>query len=91
MRTRRTSAPLWIVSLAVALSGAAVADDTTAQQSKRPNILLLVADDMGYTDLGSYGGEIATPVLDQLARDGMRFTEFYVSPTCSPTRSMLLS
>jgi arylsulfatase len=73
------------------LSGSAAAEDTTSQQAKRPNFLLLVADDMGFTDLGSYGGEIATPVLDQLARDGVRMTEFYVSPTCSPTRSMLLS
>jgi arylsulfatase len=72
-------------------SGSAVADENSTQQAKRPNFLLLIADDMGYTDLGSYGGEIATPVLDQLARDGVRLTEFYVSPTCSPTRSMLLS
>ena len=60
-------------------------------QSKRPNFLLLVADDMGYSDLGSYGGEIHTPVLDALAQQGMRYTNFYVSPTCSVTRSMLLS
>jgi arylsulfatase len=68
-------------------TGTAVA----AQQSKRPNILLIVADDMGYSDLGSYGGEIKTPVLDGLAQKGMRYTDFYVSPTCSVTRSMLLS
>jgi len=63
----------------------------TAQKNKRPNILLIVADDLGYSDLGSYGGEINTPVLDQLAQQGVRFTDFYVSPTCSVTRSMLLS
>jgi len=62
-----------------------------AQTQSRPNILLIVADDMGYSDLGSYGGEINTPVLDQLAQQGMRYTDFYVSPTCSVTRSMLLS
>ncbi|NOQ77390.1 MAG: sulfatase-like hydrolase/transferase [Methylococcaceae bacterium] len=61
------------------------------QKSKRPNFLLIVADDMGYSDLGSYGGEINTPVLDQLAQQGMRYTDFYVSPTCSVTRAMLLS
>lgn len=61
------------------------------QKTKRPNILLIVADDMGYSDLGSYGGEIKTPVLDQLAKQGVRYTDFYVSPTCSVTRSMLLS
>ena len=91
MRTNRTRARLCTVSLVMVLSGSAAAEDASAQQAQRPNFLLLVADDMGYTDLGSYGGEIATPVLDQLARDGVRFTEFYVSPTCSPTRSMLLS
>ena len=62
-----------------------------ASKKKRPNILLIVADDLGYSDLGSYGGEIKTPVLDQLAQQGVRYTDFYVSPTCSVTRSMLLS
>ncbi len=63
----------------------------TVQKNKRPNFLLIVADDMGYSDLGSYGGEINTPVLDKLAQEGVRYTEFYVSPTCSPTRAMLLT
>ncbi|MEE8606945.1 MAG: arylsulfatase [Nitrospiraceae bacterium] len=63
----------------------------TEQKNKRPNILLIVADDLGYSDLGSYGGEIHTPVLDKLAQQGVRYTNFYVSPTCSVTRSMLLS
>jgi arylsulfatase len=63
----------------------------TEQQGKRPNILLIVADDLGYSDLGSYGGEINTPVLDMLAQQGVRYTDFSVSPTCSVTRSMLLS
>jgi len=60
-------------------------------QDDRPNFLLIVADDLGYSDLGSYGGEINTPVLDQLAQQGVRYTDFYVSPTCSVTRSMLLT
>jgi arylsulfatase len=68
------------------------AQDTTQSSLKnRPNILLIVADDLGYSDLGSYGGEINTPVLDTLAQQGIRYTDFYVSPTCSVTRSMLLS
>ncbi|MCP4260881.1 MAG: arylsulfatase [Planctomycetes bacterium] len=62
-----------------------------ARQHKRPNLLLIVADDLGYSDLGCYGGEINTPVLDNLAKKGVRYTNFYVSPTCSPTRSMLLT
>lgn len=58
---------------------------------KRPNILLVVADDMGWTDLGSFGSEIDTPNLDQLASEGLTFTDFHVSVACSPTRSMLMS
>lgn len=60
-------------------------------QQQRPNILLIVADDAGYSDLGSFGSEIQTPNLDALASVGIRFTQFNVSATCSPTRSMLLS
>ena len=60
-------------------------------KDKRPNILLVVADDLAFTDLGSFGGEIETPNLDALAASGVRLTQFYVAPTCSPTRSMLLS
>ena len=57
----------------------------------RPNLLVLVADDLGYTDLGAFGGEIRTPNLDSLAAEGLRFTSFYTAATCSPTRAMLLS
>ena len=57
----------------------------------RPNILLIMADDLGFSDLGSYGGEIETPTLDELADQGVRMSSFYVAPTCSPTRSMLMS
>jgi arylsulfatase len=58
---------------------------------QRPNILLIVADDLGYTDLGVYGGEIHTPHLDALARGGVMFTQFYASPMCSTTRAMLMT
>jgi arylsulfatase len=57
----------------------------------RPNILLIVVDDMGYSDVGAFGGEIRTPHVDELARSGVRFTDFYVGQSCSPTRSMLMS
>jgi len=60
-------------------------------QQRRPNIVLIVADDAGFADIGSFGGEISTPNLDALASVGVRFTSFYVGPTCSPTRSMMLS
>ena len=58
---------------------------------KRPNILLIVADDLGFTDLGSFGGEIDTPNLDRLALGGLRLSNFHTAPTCSPTRAMLLT
>ena len=58
---------------------------------RRPNVVLIVTDDMGYADIGSFGGEIATPNIDSLATDGVRFTNFYTHASCSPTRSMLLS
>ena len=63
----------------------------SATPSKRPNILLVMADDMGWTDLGCFGSEIATPNLDQFANRALMFTDFHVSVACSPTRSMLLS
>ncbi len=63
----------------------------SSAQDKRPNFVVIVADDLGFSDLGSYGGEIKTPNIDRLAKNGMRFTEFYVGSTCSPTRSMLLT
>ncbi len=61
------------------------------QRNPAPNILLIVADDLGYADLGCYGGDISTPHLDSLARDGVRFSRFHTAPMCAPTRAMLLS
>ena len=58
---------------------------------KQPNILLIVADDLGFSDIGAFGGEIQTPYLDQLALNGLRLTNFHTASTCSPTRAMLLS
>jgi arylsulfatase len=60
-------------------------------EAKPPNFLLVMADDMGWTDIGSFGSEIETPNLDALAQQGVTFTDFHVSVSCSPTRSMLLS
>lgn len=57
----------------------------------RPNILILVADDLGYADLGCYGGNIATPNIDGLASSGIRFSRFHTAPMCAPTRAMLLT
>lgn len=63
----------------------------SAAQDSRPNVLLIVADDMGYSDIGPFGGEIATPTLDALAGEGLRLTNFHVLASCSPSRSVLLS
>ncbi len=57
----------------------------------QPNIVLIMADDMGFSDLGCYGGEILTPNLDRLAKDGLRFTQFYNAGRCCPTRAALLT
>ncbi|MEM9017165.1 MAG: arylsulfatase [Verrucomicrobiota bacterium] len=58
---------------------------------ERPNIVLIMSDDMGWSDIGCYGGEIETPVLDALAKDGLRFTQFYNTGRCCPTRASLLT
>ena len=57
----------------------------------RPNIVLIMADDMGFSDVGSYGGEIHTPSIDRLATNGLRFTQFYNAARCCPTRASLLT
>lgn len=67
-----------------------ISSDRDAQASERPNVLLIMADDLGYSDLGCYGGEIATPNLDGLAATGLRFTQFYNTARCWPTRAALL-
>ncbi len=59
--------------------------------TKTPNILIIVADDMGWSDIGPYGSEIHTPSLDKMADSGLKFTQFYVNPACSPTRSSLMT
>lgn len=64
---------------------------TTVMASKKPNFLVIVADDLGFSDTGPLGSEIKTPALDSIAKDGARLTNFYTAPEYSPTRSMLLS
>ena len=79
-----------VLLLAVSISTTSRCQDEE-KTANRPNILLIVVDDMGYSDIGPFGGEIHTPNLDALAKSGMLFTDFHTAPTCSPTRSMLLS
>ena len=61
------------------------------ESKNRPNIIVIMADDLGYSDLGCYGGEIKTPNLDALAKAGIRFTQFYNAARCCPTRASLLT
>ncbi|OYW12868.1 MAG: arylsulfatase, partial [Planctomycetales bacterium 12-60-4] len=65
--------------------------DNVAGAAECPNILILFADDLGYSDLGCYGGEIETPNLDRLAAEGLRFTQFYNTARCWPSRAALLT
>lgn len=78
------------LTLTLVACSSAVKEDRR-DSAGRPNILLIVADDLGYSDISPFGGEIATPTLDTLAREGLMLTNFHVLPTCSPTRSVLLS
>ena len=59
--------------------------------SDSPNILIILNDDMGFSDIGCYGGEIETPNLDRLAANGLRFSQFYNTARCSPSRASLLT
>jgi arylsulfatase len=81
-RLLRTLGVLGIAGLVAAPAAAA---------ERRPNIVIILGDDLGYADMGSFGSEIKTPNLDSLAKEGVRFTSFYTHASCSPTRSMLLS
>jgi arylsulfatase len=77
-----------IVGMAAALVASNIA---AADSPRRPNIVVILGDDMGFADMGSFGSEIRTPNLDSLASKGVRFTNFYTNPSCSPTRATLLS
>jgi arylsulfatase len=81
----------FIVILLLLVSFAAPSDNFAQQTQRRPNIVIILADDMGYSDMGSFGSEIQTPILDKLANEGVRFNNFYTHASCSPTRSILLS
>jgi arylsulfatase A-like enzyme len=85
---RRAPGPGW---LRLAVLASALATATAAGAAERPNILVILADDLGYSDIGCFGGEIRTPHLDALAADGLRFTQFYNATRCCPSRASLLT
>ncbi len=80
-----------VVAAAALLTAAAPAPGTAepARPARPPNIIILLADDWGFSDVGAFGGEMATPHLDALAANGLRFSNFHVAGSCSPTRAML--
>ena len=59
--------------------------------TRKPNVVLILNDDMGYSDIGCYGGEVETPNLDRLAANGLRFSSFYNTARCSPSRASMLT
>ena len=77
--------------LIFALAASASATVAATAQNSRPNILLILFDDVGFTDFGAYGGYARTPTIDALARQGTKFSRFYSSPFCGPSRAMLLT
>ena len=90
----RLTSVLAVVSTVLMLFGCGESvekGEAEANDDRRPNILLIVVDDMGFADLGSFGGEIPTPNLDELAYHGLRLSNFITAPACSPTRAMLLT
>ena len=84
-----TRIPL-IICLAVVASGLSPGPARAQEEDERPDIIVIMADDMGFSDIGCYGSEIATPNLDRLANAGVRFTQFYNTARCCPTRASLI-
>ncbi len=80
-----------ILSLYLATTLASLSKPAAAQSQRRPNIIVILADDLGYSDLGSYGSEIKTPNLDRLAAEGLRLQQFYNNSICAPSRASLLT
>ncbi|HEY4107660.1 sulfatase-like hydrolase/transferase [Puia sp.] len=85
------STPRTILFLIAGLTSTAPANAQKAAMDERPNIVVILADDMGYSDIGCYGGEIHTPNLDWLAANGLRFSSFHNTSRCCPSRAQLLT
>ena len=91
-RTQRVRLSMIVVAAALGvLALGALRATPAAQADDRPNVVVILVDDMGWSDIGPYGSEIPTPNLDALAARGARFTQFYSTPRCSPTRASLLT
>ncbi len=90
-RSRRRDAGKAQFAKAIVALCLCLASPVLFAENARPNIVLILADDLGYTDLGSYGGEIATPTIDGIAANGIRFTNYHTAANCAPARAMLLT
>jgi hypothetical protein len=90
-RWSRRATIVTAVGIVVIVALDAVRATPVARTDARPNVVVVLVDDMGWSDIGPYGGEIPTPNLDALAGRGVRFTQFYSTPRCSPTRASLLT
>jgi arylsulfatase len=91
-RGKLSDLQVWLELLLITLITAIHPGDTSAEHAAgRPNILLIVADDLGYSDIGIYGSEISTPNLDSLAREGVLLRQFNAAPNCGPSRSAMLT
>src|SRR5258705_13924362 len=83
-----------ILFVTVVLAGLAISVTGHSQPAtpQRPNVVLIITDDVGYGDIGSYGApDIRTPNIDRLAKEGVRLTDFYAAPQCTPTRAALMT
>jgi arylsulfatase A-like enzyme len=87
----RIAKPTWTLLATLLLVPLASPPAAETPKPQRPNFILIMADDMGFSDIGCYGGEIRTPNIDRLASEGVRFTQFYNNAKCTTTRSSLLS
>lgn len=87
----RSAWPFWQPHVAIALACWALGNGGIATAAQRPNVIVIMADDLGYSDLGCYGGEIETPNLDALAASGLRFSQFYNTAKCHSSRVSLLT
>ena len=82
---------IFIHAILFALAGLPLAKLSTVVAAKQPNIVIIVADDLGWADVGFHSDRIPTPHLDRIAREGVELDHFYVFPMCSPTRAGLMS
>lgn len=81
----------WVFGCACFAAAAVSLAGGIEQADGRPNIVLVMTDDMGFSDIGAYGSEISTPNIDTLAKNGIKFSQFYNTGRCSPTRASLLT